>query len=102
MLEEWRPLSAALLDALDDAHSRVLQRQVYATYTSVSSVPQKTQAESYVYLAAAHSLAALADAYPAAVLPWLVTAFESGRACSEDGRSLSALYLFLASRFTRL
>ena len=49
---DWRPLGAVLVEAVCDD-------------------------ESYVFLAAAHALAAVADAVPAEVLPWLREAFET-------------------------
>ncbi|KAJ8602549.1 hypothetical protein CTAYLR_008334 [Chrysophaeum taylorii] len=52
--DEWQPLAAALVEALADD-------------------------ESYVFLAAAHSLAALADANPKAVVPFLCDAHETGK-----------------------
>lgn len=58
---DWEPIAVALFHALDDN-------------------------ESYVFLAAVHALAALADANPAQLLPFLCQAHETGMLHTSDGQ----------------
>lgn len=62
--DDWEPVASALVEALSDD-------------------------ESYVYLAAAHSLAALADANPQTILPFLCEAHETGRLLGPHGKLLN-------------